>query len=70
MDTRPDRPSDQGRDTLPEFPADVDTTGSDFAKIARNVRRRRAVRRTGEALGELAKEAPELVLEVVKGLLP
>lgn len=65
-----ERQSERGGDTLPEFPAVVDTAGSDFAKIARKVRRRSEVRRTGEALAEFAKEVPEMVIELVEGLLP
>jgi hypothetical protein len=75
MHTQPQRPSGSGEDTLPEFPAIVDaadgeTAGSDFAEIARNVRRRGAVRRTGEAFAEFAKEMPEMVIGFVEGLLP
>jgi hypothetical protein len=69
MQTQPERPSDQGRDTLPEFPAVVDAAGSDFTKVAPQVRRP-AVRRTGEALAEFAKAAPEMVVQFVEGLLP
>jgi hypothetical protein len=65
-----ERQSEAGGDTLPEFPAVVDTARSDFAKITGNVRRRRAVRRTGEALAEFAKEVPEMVIELIEGLLP
>ena len=44
MHTRPERSSDAGGDTLPEFPAVIDGAGSDVASAARTVRRRRAVR--------------------------
>jgi hypothetical protein len=52
------------------FPAVAGTVGSDFAEIARNVRSRGAVRRTGEAFAEFAMEAPEIVLGFVEALLP
>lgn len=70
MHAEPERSSDQSRDTLPEFPAVVDSAGSDFAQIARQVGRRRAIRRSGEALVEIAKAAPEIVLEFIEGILP
>jgi hypothetical protein len=69
MHTRPERPADSGGDTLPEFPPVVEGADSDVARAARIVRRR-AVRRTGEALAEFAKETPELVIELIEGLLP
>jgi hypothetical protein len=70
MHTRPERPADPGGDTLPDFWAVVDSANSDLAGAARHVRRRRAMRRTGEALAEFAMEAPEIVLEFIHGLLP
>jgi hypothetical protein len=70
MHTRPEPPSEPGGDTLPEFPAVVDAAGSDFAETVRNVRRRSAVRRTGQTLAEFAEEVPEMVMEFIEGLLP
>ena len=59
---------DSGGDTLPEFPVVVDTADSEFAD--RNERRPSAVRRTGKAFAEFAKEAPEMVIGFIEGLLP
>jgi len=64
LERQPDEP---GGDTLPEFPAVVDPPDSDFHRIARRVRRRRAVRQTSEGLLEFAKAAPEMVLEFIQG---
>jgi hypothetical protein len=70
MHTEPERSSDQGRDTLMEFPAVADSANSDFAKIAPRVRARRALRGTGKAFAEFAKEVPEMVIGFIEGLLP
>ena len=70
MHTRPERPSDQDRDTLPEFPGVIDVAGADVAEVAAKVKGRSAVRRTSQALAEFAKEAPEMVIGFIEGLLP
>jgi len=64
---QPDEPSG---DTLPECPAAVDPPDSDFARIARRVRRRNAVRQSRKGLVEFAKEVPEMVLGFIEGLWP
>jgi hypothetical protein len=70
MDNRPDGQSKSGQDTLPEFPAVVDEADDDNARTARRVRRHNAIRQTLEASAEIAKDAPEMVLEFVFGILP
>ena len=63
------QPDELGGDTLPEFPA-VDAPDSDFHRIARRVRRRRAARQTREGLIEFTRAAPEMVPEFIQGLWP
>jgi hypothetical protein len=73
MNSQPERSSDDlSGDTLPlpEFPAADVRPDSDFARIARRVRRRSAMRGAGEGFTEFAKEVPEMVGGFIEMLLP
>ena len=70
MDSGSEQPSQSCEDTLPEIPTVVGRLDDQIARTARQVRRRRAVRQVFEAGAEFAKDAPEIVLELITGLWP
>ena len=70
MDSGPGRPSQSWDDTLPEIRPVIDRPDDEVAGAALPVRHRRAVRQAFEASAAFAKDAPELVLELILGILP
>jgi hypothetical protein len=70
MDGFPGRRSQSCDDTLPEIPAVVDRPDYQVARTGPGMRRRRTVRQAFEASAAFAKDAPEMVLELIMGILP
>jgi hypothetical protein len=55
---------------VPEFAAIVDEADDEVAGTARDVGRRRGARQAFAASAQVAREAPEMVLELIMGILP
>jgi hypothetical protein len=70
MDSWPERPSQSCDDTLPEIPTVVDRPDDEVARTGPHMRRRQGVRQAFEASAAFAKDAPEMVLELIMGILP